>query len=78
MATKAELLENKLKNGSPREGAIISWISNEIKRSGVIWSKAIVTNGYWVIPDDLKTIDDLVLVQYKKNAEPNWQELEEN
>lgn len=78
MATKAEQLEEKLKNGSPREGAFISWISNEVKRSGIIWSKAIVTNGYWVIPDDLKTIDDLVLVQYKKNAEPNWQEVEEN
>lgn len=78
MATKAELLENKLKDGSPREGAMISWISGEIKRSGIIWSKAIVTNSYWVVPEDLKTIDDLVLVQYRKNAEPNWQELEEN
>ena len=76
MSKRAEALQKKLESGAPREGAMVQWLKEDIKRAGVIWSRSDKPSGYWVIPDDLKAIDDIVHLTYRVKADPEyrWQE----
>lgn len=76
MSKRAEELQKKLEAGAPREGASISWLKEEVKKSGVIWSRSDRPSGFWVIPEDLKDIDDMVHLTYRVKASPEyrWQE----
>ncbi len=55
---------------------MVQWLKEDIKKSGVIWSRSDKPSGYWVIPDDLKAIDDIVHLTYRVKASPEyrWQE----
>jgi hypothetical protein len=76
MSKRAELLQEKLKSGAPREGAMIEWLKEDIKKSGVIWSRSDRPGGFWVIPDNLRSVDDIVHLTYRVKASPEhrWQE----
>jgi hypothetical protein len=76
VSKRAELLEEKLKSGAPREGAMIEWLKEDIKKSGIIWSRSDRPGGFWVIPEDLIAIDDIVHLTYRVKASPEhrWQE----
>jgi len=76
VSKRAEELQKKLEAGAPREGALVSWLKEDIKKSGIVWSRSNRPNGFWVIPDDLKDIDDMVHLTYRMKASPEsrWQE----
>ena len=76
MSKRAEALQKKLESGAPREGAMVQWLKEDIKKSGVIWSRSDKPSGFWVIPDNLNSIDDMVHLTYRVKASPEhrWQE----
>ncbi len=76
MSKRAEALQKKLESGAPTAGAMIEWLKEDIKKSGIIWSRSSQPNGFWVIPDDLRTTDDIVHLTYRSKAsqENRWQE----
>lgn len=75
---RAEALQKKLESGTPTAGGMIEWLKEDIKKSGIIWSRSDRPNGYWVIPDDLRSTDDIVHLTYRVKASPEyrWQEWE--
>lgn len=72
-----EELMTKLENGAPREGAKIQWLKDEVKKTGLIWSKSDMPNIYWIIEDNTQ---ELSLVKFNSRAsqEYTWIELEES
>jgi hypothetical protein len=78
MSKRAEALQKKLESGTPTAGGMIEWLKEDIKKSGIIWSRSDRPNGYWVIPDDLRSTDDIVHLTYRVKASPEyrWQEWE--
>jgi len=64
MSKRAEALLKKLESGAPTEGALVTWLKSDRP------------SGFWVIPDDLKDVEDMVHLTYRMKASPEsrWQE----
>jgi hypothetical protein len=77
VSKRAEALLKKLESGAPTEGALVTWLKEDIKRTGIVWSRSDKPSGFWVIPEDLKDVEDMVHLTYRMKASPEsrWQEL---
>lgn len=74
MSKRAEALQKKLESGTPTAGGMIEWLKEDIKKTGIIWSRSNQPNGFWVIPDD--SASEVIHLTYRMKAsqEHRWQE----